>query len=43
MVKLQIIEEETGIKKIIEFKSRGTFYELAAKIKKDFTIPNHFF
>ena len=44
MVKLQIIEEETGIKKIIKFKSRGTFYELAAKIKKEnFTIPKHFF
>ena len=44
MVKLLIIEEETGHKKYINFKSEGTFYELASKIRNEnFNLPKFFF
>ena len=44
MVKLLIIEEETGNKKYINFKSEGTFYELASKIRNEnFKLPKYFF
>ena len=45
MVKLEIIEEESNEKQFINFKSEGTFYELAKQIKNstNFTIPKYFY
>ena len=44
MVNLLIIEKETGKKKYINFKSEGTFYELALKIKNEnFNLPQYFY